>query len=302
MGGAPVPCQCALRNWGERLIRQSFLEEHALPWSSESLWTQILMQDESVNGKPRFYRPDIWHVVQMGVGKDFASAAMVLLVRVLPATNVDDRFALLSDMYLRWCREFKKTRYIRKIDKRFVGGAGLRDEPHGAWNKAALTVTILEFLQYFCEQHKEVLMEHTDVRLRYVFAAVTALNTFMSGLYHQDLWIPSSEAKRLAAQGMRFVKMFMYLAHLSAMEGQPYFALRPKLHLLHECAVWLDIQSARAAFAFNVLAESCSLDEDFVGRLAFVSRTVSPRLVSQRSIERYLVQIQLSWSEPESAR
>ena len=184
MGGAPVPCQCALRNWGERLIRQSFLEEHALPWSSESLWTQILMQDESVNGKPSFYRPDIWHVVQMGVGKDFASAAMVLLVRVLPATNVDDRFALLSDMYLRWCREFKKTRYISKIDKRFVGGAGLRDEPHGAWNKAALTVTILEFLQYFCEQHKEVLMEHTDVRLRYVFAAVTALNTFMSGLYH----------------------------------------------------------------------------------------------------------------------
>ena len=230
-------------------------------------------------------------------GKDFAASSMVLLTRILPHGNVDGRFEFFSQEYLSWCKQFHKVKYVNKIDKRSVGGAGVRDEPYGSWNKAALTVTILEFIEYFCNMHKDQLLHAEDVRLRYVCAAVKALNVFMQTLYHNELWIESRKARELAALGTRFVKIYCYLASLSAERGQPYFALKPKLHLFHEAAVWLDIQSSKADFCLNCLSESCSLDEDFVGRLAFISRSVSPRLVSQRSIERYLTQIQLAWSE-----
>ena len=86
---------------------------------------------------------------------------------------------------------------------------------------------------------------------------------------------------------------FWFLAYLSGQHGEPYFAIRPKLHMLHGSSIWLQIKAQRSIFCFNVLVESCSLDEDFVGRLAFLSRNVSPRLISQGSIERFLAQFNL---------
>ena len=116
-----------------------------------------------------FFRPDIWHNVQMGVGMDFASSAMVMLVRLIPASNIDVRFAVLSNEYPLGCPDNKKTKYISKLDKHPVGGAGRRDEPYGTWNKAALTVTILEFLEHVhaCESRMEQLegMMTNDVDL-----------------------------------------------------------------------------------------------------------------------------------------
>ena len=67
--------------------------------------------------------------------------------------------------------------------------------------------------------------------------------------------------------------------------------------MLFECAVTMKIHAAHSSHLLNILCESCSVDEDFVGRLAFIARHVSPRLVSQRSIERYLVQAYLAWTK-----
>ena len=199
-----------LRIAGEKLIRQSYREENPPPWQDEPIWTQLLMQDEGWNGKCRFFRPDIWHVVHMGLGKDFAASSMVLLTRILPHGNVDGRFEFFSQEYLSWCKQFHKVKYVNKIDKRSVGGAGVRDEPYGSWNKAALTVTILEFIEYFCNMHKDQLLHAEDVRLRYVCAAVKALNVFMQTLYRNELWIESRKARELAALGTRFVKIYCY--------------------------------------------------------------------------------------------
>ena len=96
------------------MIRRSFEEEIPEPWEEESAWTIFPYQDLSCNGKNRFYKVDIWHTVQMGVGKDFASAALCLLARAVPASNIDSRFQVLSDEYIAFCRQFHKTRYVNK--------------------------------------------------------------------------------------------------------------------------------------------------------------------------------------------
>lgn len=254
-------------------------------------------QDLAINGKPRFFKADIWHTIQLGTGKDFAAAAMVLLVGLLPASNVDERFNLLSAEYINFCKAFHKVKYVKKLDKKMVGGAGSTDEPYGTWNKGSLTTTLLEFWDHYCKKNKDQLLANEDARFKYIVAAVGSINEFMATLYHHDLWIPAREAKRIALAGKHFFKCYLYLSFLSAEKGQPYFAIRPKLHMLFECAVSLELQAEKASFCLNTLAESCSIDEDFVGRLCFLARKVSPRLVSQRSIERYLTQAYLAWSE-----
>ena len=127
-------------------------------------------------------------------------------------------------------------------------------------------------------------------------SATKALNQFMSGLYHADLWIPRLQVVPIVEAGEHFLKAYSYLAWLSHEQGEPKFSYKPKLHMLHESVVYLR-RSLRHYFCYNIIAESCSIDEDMVGRVAFISRHVSPRLMALRSLQRYLTQVRLAWTE-----
>ena len=132
---------------------------------------------------------------------------------------------------------------------------------------------------------------------KYVKAsAAKAMNFFMSGLYHADLWIPKSQVRDLVQAGTHFLKAYSYLAWLSMEKGEPKFSFKPKLHMLHEIVVFMQ-RSLQLDFCYNVICESCSIDEDMVGRVAYITRHVSPRLMALRSLERYLTQVKLAWTE-----
>ena len=127
-------------------------------------------------------------------------------------------------------------------------------------------------------------------------AGTKKLNYFMRGLYSNDVYMPSAIAKDLSCALYDFVKAYMFEASAAYQVGSSYFGLFPKLHSLHEIAHELLRQSKIADYAINPAAHSCSMDEDFIGRCAAVSRTVSPRIIAKRTIQRYLAHIQVAWS------
>ena len=118
----------------------------------------------------------------------------------------------------------------------------------------------------------------------------------MRGLYSNDVLMPSAVASDLSCALYDFVKAYMFEAAAAYRAGSSYFALFPKLHSLHEIAHELLRQSKVADYAVNPAAHSCSMDEDFIGRCAAISRTVSPRIIAKRTIQRYLAHIQVAWS------
>ena len=93
-----------------------------------------------------------------------------------------------------------------------------------------------------------------------------------------------------------FIKSYVWLAANFFESGTPGFGLYPKLHGLHEVQHLMARQVRLAGFAWNPATQSCSVDEDFIGRCAALSRSVSPRLTSLRTIQRYLCHIQIGWS------
>lgn len=282
-----------LRKSGATMIQAARTDPIPLPWSENPPWTVHAFQNRAVNGLAQFYKPDIWHNVHLGCGKDFAASAISLLVTLCEGSNVDKRFDVFSGLYKKWCRDNKKTAYISKIDKGTVGGAGKNDEPSGSWNKAACTVTILEFIQFFCGQFREQCDQNE--RLRYVAAAVKSLNFFMSEMYHCDVWIPSQKSQDISRAGHHFIESYIFLAWLSGKQGEPKFPLKPKLHMVQHASERLMWESQQGSHCLNPIVESCSIDEDFVGRLAFLSRHVSARLMATRSLERYLTQVNFAW-------
>ena len=127
-------------------------------------------------------------------------------------------------------------------------------------------------------------------------AATEKLNYFMRTIYASDVMLEKSLGLELSKALHYFVRAYLYLAHLANRNGTAHFALYPKLHSLHEISHLLRRQAQLADFVMNPACHSCSLDEDFIGRTACISRTVSPRIIAKRTLERYLVHIQSAWT------
>ena len=127
-------------------------------------------------------------------------------------------------------------------------------------------------------------------------AGTERINYFMRGIYSNDVLIPSALAADLSGALHDFVRAYMFEAAAAHQVQSSFFPLMPKLHSLHEIGHELLRQSKIAEFCVNPAAHSCSLDEDFIGRCAAVSRTVSPRVIAKRTLERYLAHIQVAWA------
>ena len=118
----------------------------------------------------------------------------------------------------------------------------------------------------------------------------------MRTIYSQDVFLDSATAVEISRALLSFVQSYLFQAHKAFYRGVNFFPLIPKLHWVHEVSHELKRQALKAPFTVNPAVHSCSLDEDFIGRVAVVGRSVSPRLVPQRVMERYLAHIQLTWS------
>ena len=122
-----------------------------------------------------------------------------------------------------------------------------------------------------------------------------ALNLWMSSLYKGGLFISKMEAERLCRAGWHFMSGYSRLAMITFQEKSPKFSLIPKLHMFWHLVKAMDIDRINGDWILNAMCESCSVEEDLIGRYCYLTRHVSPRARVQRSLERYLVQVKLLW-------
>ena len=122
------------------------------------------------------------------------------------------------------------------------------------------------------------------------------INEFMRGILQRDVFIEGEDASRLSEALYVFVKAYTYEAAVAFDNDVAAFGLVPKLHALDEIRHTMQRQLATAGYCVNPCIYACSMDEDFIGRTAAVTRCVNPRLLSLRTIQRYLIHIQIAWS------
>ena len=127
-------------------------------------------------------------------------------------------------------------------------------------------------------------------------SGIRALNYFMSTLYKSELFLEQGLARSVAQAGWHVLAAYGRLAQLTFDAGNPKFTLIPKLHMYWHVVYSLHKDSMSCAWVLNPMAESCSVEEDVIGRYAFLTRHVSPRQRVIRSLDRYLTQVQLLWS------
>ena len=93
---------------------------------------------------------------------------------------------------------------------------------------------------------------------------------------------------------MRFLASYARLACWTLEHGRIRYPLMPKIHYLHHAFRTMLLEATHLVWVPNALGTSVQLDEDFVGRVARISRRVGSGLLMQRTLERYLVAANLA--------
>ena len=73
------------------------------------------------------------------------------------------------------------------------------------------------------------------------------------------------------------------------------FKFQPKFHMIAEVRWQLLEEKRLGATSINPLAYSCQMNEDFVGKIAQMSRMVASRRVHAKTIERYRLTLLRAW-------
>ena len=126
-----------------------------------------------------------------------------------------------------------------------------------------------------------------------------AINYWMSSLYHKDIFISREEARGINRAGRLFLEGFARLSKLSLEVGVGRYTYIPECHMMWHLVDSMCAQAAHSEWVLNCMCESCSVDEDLIGRFCVITRSVSTRSRAQRALERYLTQTLLVWQRPD---
>ncbi|CAK9014188.1 Uncharacterized protein SCF082_LOCUS12240 [Durusdinium trenchii] len=116
--------------------------------------------------------------------------------------------------------------------------------------------------------------------------AVATSNLFFRVLRQCGVFIHEPQKSLVFNVGQQMCEAYGHMAAKCYHHGWKLFRLRPKLHMQHHLLLLMGPQSGPVAF--SALNFSCWSDEDFIGRVARLSRTCHPLRSSYRCIQKAL--------------
>ena len=239
---------------------------------------------------------DFFHTWHLGVGKVWLGAALALLSMAEPSSNIEDRFAALTQRYKSYCVANKHRCHIQKITKECLNWISTKSFPTGAWHKGELTTVLMGFLEFTLTDSGRTFPDTLKPLLQIVKEGTVAINQSVHAMYLAELWLTVEEGREISGLGLRFLRRFEEAAEKAKAQNMNLFSFAPKLHCLHK--IYLRVHSASAAGIryLNPLAVSCQQCEDFIGRPSRLSRRVAGgSMACTRVCDRYLQASYTEW-------
>ena len=163
------------------------------------------------------------------------------------------------------------------------------------WFKGADTTSLCVYLE---DKLREVLPTISPENKPYFETMLRMLgncNLFMRTLYHADLWLMDNERSVAISSGMLVIKDFKRCALHAFKEQKTRWKLQPKMHFIGEILFRLELHRRLKTPSLNPLATGTQIDEDFVGAVCSMSRTVSGRKIHTRTLRKYALALASLW-------
>ena len=249
----------------------------------------------------RLYRRDCFHMLKFGVFKDMCASTVMYLGQLgyfdtdaQDSKALDARLARAYSYFRLWCVSNGKCTTLKKFSRGNFHRLKATAFPY-LGGKGSDSVLLCSFLQFYIELKLPQLIDesHRPI-LQAMLEAIQGGLCFVGTMHSHDIFLSPPCARFMAQSGLRFIKGYAWLADRCIAERRRFYSLRPKLHFFQHTI--LDLQAQLERGDTHIISPSvwnCEANEDFIGRIARISRRVSPRLGSLRTIQYYLISCKL---------
>ena len=134
--------------------------------------------------------------------------------------------------------------------------------------------------------------------LRGIEKAAGGVLKFFRLMHNNGLWLTRQQATDMGQGAFEFCAAYAELAQECHNHGLTRYSLVPSLHYFHHFFVDMKqkLSNAEAVYISSPSIANCEADEDYIGKIARISRHVHPGVTNQRTIDRYLVQLHFVYS------
>ena len=121
---------------------------------------------------------------------------------------------------------------------------------------------------------------------------------FFRILHQQNLWETRADSERLVQCVDLFCASYAFLAKKAMDLGLCRFHMEPSLHQFQHLGLRLKLllQNSSVERLLSPCSFLCESGEDFIGRVARISRRAPPRNLCMRTLQRYLIKVHQIWS------
>lgn len=244
-----------------------------------------------------FYAWDLFHSYHLGVGKSCVATCLCLASECMSATQVDERFSQLTELYLTYCTDHHLPSYITQVTKSTVGWPDTGTYPNGYWSKGHVTTTLAGFFEDWAGGQQQFPANHDLLCM--CRRTSREISKCLRALYAADVWLSRSQAETIAKAGLAFLAGYQDLAFKAFQDGRALFALMPKGHAMeHIFVAMLDqLSNPRCDYVLSPLCHAVQIDEGWVGVCSRLARRTSPSTVIVRVLQRTLLACMKHWKD-----
>ncbi len=246
-----------------------------------------------------FYRHDVFHVLRLGVYRDFTGSAIFWLIRsgfYGGAGTVDVKLERVHGHFKLFLAGRGKGASLRSFTSRLFCYTSKKSYP---WiNCKGSDCTLI--LKFLAVATAGFLNECTDQEQRRVLTILLSSSRlavkFFDLMYAHGIWMDQKCAALLWEVGISFTNGYSLLAHMAMESQQCLFAIKPKIHF--QCHVLTDLKSqvdggTGTCAVLNPAVFDCQQNEDFIGRMCKLSRQVDSRTLMYRTLRFYLIKVSI---------
>ena len=263
-----------------------------IPFESNSV------NDEASVPVERVFRRDIFHNTKVGILRDFVGSSIMILCRLKYFHEVgqsNGREILLERAYnhFHWfCKTTGRTAALRSFSAAFLN-APTWDSFAWASSKGSDTSHLLAWVQVLSAGllNDPKSPQHVNL-LRYINKTASSARAFLRIIYSHGLWLNRCCAAAVYENVHNFLQGYNACAFLSLNQFQfTAFGLKSKYHMVAHSKydIFKALQDQNTEYVLNLLIWGCDMNEDMIGKVCRLSRKVSSRLTSQRTLELILI-------------
>ena len=261
------------------------------PWADEPALAKIPFDSGGV--QERALVPDTLHVVKLGIDREVVGGIVLVLMRKKffdyegSSKNIDDRLERAYSNFLLYTQATKQRPSLRGLTRQFFHYKSPGTAPYTN-SKGSDTMILIWWLQWFLALNisHPVVDGFTDL-LRSMLLVCEADLEMFSIMHSHSLFLERPCGARLYITMMRLLRGYKALGRKALSMFIHASVLKPKTHSLHHLALSLKTcLETGSALVLNPEATSRETNEDYVGRVARLSRRVGALLVDRRVIQR----------------